>query len=254
MTLVWMPTYRCCLKCSYCAARALPNDTHGLPENELTGAQWLDIFAASPRRITQVAISGGEPAVYGDLPAVLAATEWRFAIDTNLRIDPARWLKPQMYERVVAVNCGLHFHPAHEEAVEYWRRLQWLREVLPAEAQVVCCQVVLWRDLADGSEEARIRAEQISGVEYRPLTFDDTYLFKDRYPVNPGRRAGCAAGSDFLSICPDGAVYRCIGHTYFKVDCLGNLRDGWGFLREGMTPCETLFCTICDMTDQTLTD
>jgi len=249
LNLIWLPTFRCNLSCAYCAARALPTVTHG---NELPASTWIDIFDACPNNIEQVAITGGEPSVYHGLDRVISAGKWQICIDSNLRIHPEKWLVPDAYARVRAVNAGLQFDADHPEVASYWEHIAWLRETLP-DAQIVCANVHLWRELPERWERAKERSLEI-GVEYRPQTFDATYLWKEHYPQTPGRRESCSSGYSSVVVLPDGAVYRCIGHAYFKVGLLGNLRNGWDCLLDAPAPCETLFCTACDQEARTAID
>ena len=246
LTVVWYPTFRCNLCCAYCASRAMPVDEHG---SELSSAEWQDIFLSSPGVLKRIAVTGGEPTLYEGLADALLATEAPVCMDTNLRVPIEDWWQPALTGQIEALNCGLQFHPNHPEAACYWDRLEQFRAMLP-QAQVVCCQVVLWRDPEDAREIAKERAEAI-GVEYRPLTFDPSFLYKHRYPVQPGRREICAAGFDFAVALPDGAVYRCLGHTYHDISLLGNLKDGWAVLPDAPAPCDQLLCTVCDSATKT---
>jgi hypothetical protein len=73
-------------------------------------------------------------------------------------------------------------------------------------------------------------------------------LWKEVVPVKPGIAPACWGGYDFGMIMPDSAVYRCIGHAYHAVDCLGKLTEsGWGIMLKQPTECCTLLCTVCDM-------
>jgi len=248
LSLIWMPTMKCNLCCAYCAARAFPNVTHG---GHLPPKEWRRLFSECPTPIRQVAITGGEPSVYGGLGEVIDAFDWPFCVDTNLRIHPEKWLHPDAYERVVAINAGLQFHPDHPEVngsglQGYWEHIAWLREKLP-QAQIVVVQVYLWRDMPEQWERGIARAADL-GVEHRPTTFDDRFLFKEVVPVKPGMAEACWGGYDFAMIMPDSAVYRCIGHAYHAVDCLGKLTEnGWGIMLEAPHDCTTLLCTVCDM-------
>jgi hypothetical protein len=48
-------------------------------------------------------------------------------------------------------------------------------------------------------------------------------------------------------VMPDSAVYRCIGHAYHGVGCLGKLTEGgWDIMLKEPAGCQTLLCTICD--------
>lgn len=247
LDLIWMPTFRCNLSCAFCAARSLPVRAHGI---ELPPAEWIEIFAACPHEINQVALTGGEPSIYRGLADVISAGHWRICIDTNLRVAPETWLRPDDYDRVKAVNAGLQWDPDHEEAARYWQHLRWLVERLPA-AHIAVCHTVLWRDRPEMWDRARAHTEASGAHEYRQQAFDDTFLWRDRWPQTPGRRAQCAAGYDAATIMPDSSVYRCIGHCYYKVQCLGNLKaDGWGILLPEPEPCEVLFCTTCDQANK----
>ena len=287
MQIIWMPTFRCNLSCSFCIARALPHALHGTdlmirsdgegghvyycprhpevvrsapgacPYCAVTPAEWIDYFNTCPLPIRRVAITGGEPTCFPGLGEILAATDFTFTMDSNLRLDPARWLKPDMAGRVEAINCGLQFQPDHPEAQVYWQHLAWLRTQLP-ETQLVCSQMLLWRE--DHEEYRRIaeaRCEEL-GVEHRPITFDDTFLYKDALPLVPGRRV-CDGGYSFIITLPDTALFRCLGQTYFAahledVACLGKLREsGWESLRRESTVCEYLLCTTCDQCNKTAT-
>ena len=262
LDVIWMPTFRCNLNCTYCAARRLPQVTHGFWDKhrskfgeelrdgrteELPPDEWIRIFSECPYPIRQVAITGGEPSVYRSLPKVLAATEWDFTIDSNLRLHPRTWLKPDWYDRCKVVNAGLQFDPAHEEVKGYWKHLEWLRDELP-EASIVCTCVVLWRDLENRWDLAKKMAADI-GVDFLALTFDDSFLFNEVEPLfpGPGSREWCDAGYKGGVILPDTAMYRCIGHTNYTVDLLGHLdTEGWGILLDTPEACDTLICTICD--------
>ena len=240
MNVVWMPTLRCNLACSYCAARQLPQ-AHAQPE--LTPEAWIALFQGSPRSIEQVAITGGEPALYPSMKQVVDACDWNVCIDTNLRVDPRTWL-PDDLNRMVAINAGLHFDAAHTEARCYWDRLSWLREHLPVTSQIVCCYVVLWRDQPERVQEVEAQA-LARGVEFRPLTFDHSFLWKRPAPLQAGFRT-CNGGSDFLVMMPDATAYRCIGHAYYDLQPLGQGAD-WPAL-DAWTPCHEVICTTCDQT------
>lgn len=246
ISVVWMPTFRCNLVCSYCSARRLPFKSHGGKDRELQAAEWVEIFNSCPLPIKHVAITGGEPSIYSGLKEVLDNTTFKFKIDTNLRTNPREWLCDDVV-RLRAVNAGLQFHPEHPEALSYWKHLKWIKDTLSESAQVVCANVVLWRDLP----EQRVRAKEIAeslGCENRPSTMCAKFLFNDKTPIDKGRYAGCGAGATFVVILPDASVYRCIGHAYYEIDMMGNVkRDGWKILHEEQMPCETLLCTSCDM-------
>ncbi|HUV84842.1 MAG TPA: radical SAM protein [Methanosarcinales archaeon] len=65
--IVIKPTTRCNLKCSYCAA----NFVHGRPSKftEVTVDDW--ILMIDKRKPSAVTLSGGEPAVYEELPELI---------------------------------------------------------------------------------------------------------------------------------------------------------------------------------------
>lgn len=283
--IVWMPTFGCNLACAYCIARALPQAKHGTstvirpeagrthvyvcprhpevqtktaaecPECAVCPEEWIRFFETCPLPIHSVAMTGGEPSCYAGLGDVLAAGDWPICADTNLRIPPSHWLKPQLGARVQSVNCGLQFQVEHPEAGIYWEHLSWVKKTF-SDAQVVCSQVVLWRE--DWQEQSRLAAEKCAalGVEHRPISFDDSFLFKDYLPIRPGKRT-CQGGSRFVVLLPDTSAYRCLGHTYFadrlgEEGCLGSLRaNGWDILRDGASPCATLLCTTCDQCNKT---
>jgi len=241
LAVVWYPTFRCNLICAYCASRAMPVATHG---KELTPEAWQQIFFSCPHNLQQIAVTGGEPTLYRGLADVLLATEATVCLDTNLHVPIEDWWLPALAGQIQALNCGLQFHPDHPEAKSYWERLAFFRDALP-HAQVACCQVVLWRDPEDAREIAKERTEAL-GCEYRPLTFDHTFLYRDKVPVKPGRFDSCEAGYNFGVLMPDSTFFRCLGHAYFMVGAMGKVSEGWKVLHDEPAACDTLLCTACD--------
>ncbi|CCJ88770.1 Coenzyme PQQ synthesis protein B [Cronobacter turicensis 564] len=78
-------TYRCPLQCPYCSN---PLD-FAAQENELTTAQWIDVFRqARAMGAVQLGFSGGEPLVRKDLPELMGILQLRLRIIlTDSQID-----------------------------------------------------------------------------------------------------------------------------------------------------------------------
>ena len=242
VTIAWMPTFRCNLVCAYCGGRGLPIAKHG---SELPAEEWIRIFDDCPHTLSHVGIGGREPSVYRPLATVLTTTDWPFRMETNLRIHPSEWLKPELYSRLTSATASLHFHPDHPEADSFWEGIKWLQETVP-HTWFGVFYVTLWRDLPDILERVKERTAEL-GAKLYVGTFDETFLFRDKMPRQNGRIASCSCGHDFVIVLPDSAVYRCIGHADFAIDCLGKLSDdGWGILHDDPQHCETLLCTSCD--------
>ena len=245
LVISWSPTFSCNLICSYCAARQYPARTHG---NTLPAERWLELFQSCPATIDLVAISGREPSCYRGLAEVLQGTQFRFSIDTNLRNDPSAFVSDIDPIRLHAFNCGLHFHPDHPEAAIYWKHLEWLRDHTPDTCRVSCQFVTLWRDEATVLDRVRERCAEAK-ISLDILTFDDTFLYSEKQPLQSGSVASCNGGKNFVVMFPDSSIYRCYGHAYSKIDCLGKLSEaGWQILHRDPQPCGELYCTMCDYT------
>lgn len=243
-----MPTFACNLKCAHCCARTLPMDKY---KGHLTADQWIKIFSDLQEPVDLLCIGGREPSLYSGLTEVLRSLPWHFAIDTNVVIHPQEWLTPDLYDRCDYVNPSLQFRPDHPRAEpEFWSRLRWLSENMPQRTQIYISHVMTQH--AHPIEEQQVLDEIAKlgddRIKHVKLGFDDTFMYRERVPIQPGMAyESCSSGKDVIVVFPDGSVFRCIGHAYYDIDCLGNLvTDGWDVLLKESQPCDQCLCTICD--------
>lgn len=242
---IWMPTWRCNLACTYCGARQYPHGNHAQPE--LTPEEWIEAFNSWPERWGQVSVTGGEYSVYKGFADVLSATDFPFTLDTNLRTDATKYLRPEWLDRLMGVYTSLQFDPEHELGRAYFAHLRALRASLPDRVDVNCRYMPLWRDLPERVEIVKQRVAEIRRVWLSIGCFDHSFLFKGILPEQEGRCPSCSGGHDFVVLCPDGAAFRCLGHLYAEYEYLGNVREGLAaILHSAPQPCERLICTACD--------
>ena len=254
--IIWMPTFRCNLRCSYCMARSLPLDKHG---EEVAPERWIEMFNSPDVEIGIMAISGGEPTMYPGLREILDATTFRYSIDTNMMSHPRQWLvldDDGVASRLYAANMSLHFHPQTAMAEKVFERMRWVTERVPAKSFLGSAYVMTQKDPPDEYDMVSYAmSEKAPGVKSVRVTFGDVFMFRTIQPRWDGRAEWCESGQKHCVIFPDGTVYRCLGHSYFGLYPMGNLFvDGWDVLLDNPEACDYLLCSTCDKSSREIVD
>ena len=255
--IIWMPTFRCNLRCSYCMARNLPLDKHG---EEVAPERWIEMFNSPDVEIGHISISGGEPTCYQGLSQVLEGASFRYGIDTNMMSHPSKWLvlnSAGVCERLTMANMSLHFHPQAAMAEKVFERMRWVTERVQAGRVTLGSTYVVTQKDPPGEFPlfCEMLAEKAPGVTAVRGNFGDVYMFRTLVPKWEGTAISCDAGENSCVVLPDGAVYRCLGHAYFSINQIGNLfRDGWSALMDGSPRCDHLLCTGCDKAKRQIVD
>jgi len=233
-----MPTFRCQLKCGHCVGRALPIVSHG---TERSPQEWIAALKDCPREVKPIVPTGREPTLYEGLSEVLGALQWPVKIETNLLTPLDSWLTEDVEPLVVHVHASLHHHPQHKVAARFWSNVETLRARLHPEGTIAVHMCVTQREIADEVETARMMAKE-RGVGFKAGGMDEAFMFREVRP-DRGPATTCTAGQEIVVLAPDGAMFRCVGHTYFNQCCLGNIfEDGWGLLLEEPLPCDVTPC------------
>lgn len=252
MKLIWLPTFRCNLRCSYCVARSLPMKH----STELKPQVWIDFFNNSPVEIESVAISGGEPTVYPGFKEVLDNTSFKFTVDTNCRIPPSTFINDGNIDRLISLNLSLHFNPDHYCAQWFWGALDWFETTFPGVKKVQTTVVSTQRELESEIAQYKDRASAYNCNNCAVVSvFDDSFMFKSKgIPRKPDRWSpNCDSGTDYLTILADGTIYRCLGHAYHEVNPMGNLMyKGWDVRFSNIRPCYDVVCTACDLGNKSI--
>ena len=242
--IIWFPTLRCNLKCGHCAARQLSVEAHGA---ELPAEVWQEVFAKCPREVAALISSGREPTIYPGVREVWESVDWPLKMETNLMVHPDTWYSDKIGEQLLNVKSCLHHHPLHKVAVNtYWPHLKWLREHLPPEVPIQTGIVMTQRELAEEGDIGEEKALECGVKGFKRGSFDESFMYKDMPPLKPPVKL-CAAGLRKVVLMPDGTAYRCVGHTYWQQQPMGNVvTDGWGVLLEEPAPCDAVLCTACE--------
>lgn len=247
VSIAWMPTFRCNLKCPYCIARMLPGD-HG---TERRPDEWIEFFH-SFGKIHRLTLSGGEVSLYQGLGEVLRTIDVnRIHIDTNLVVSPETWLVPEILDKLVGVHPGLHFHPDHERAKTFWEHLQIIRDKIRVDADVNVVYPVTAKQNPDDVKRFTAKMTELFPGRMHttafPISLDFRYMYRDICPKRGMKISSCSAGHMSICILPDGSAYRCLGQLYHGLGYMGNVFEGGkGILLTGPEPCEDVLCTLCD--------
>jgi len=238
MKLNWWPTFKCNLRCAYCAARALPFARYG---EERSGAEWLEVFAQWPQ-LDKLMSSGREATCYGDLSLVMDAVDWPLMLETNLEIHPKEWMTDSIAERLVKMRTTLHRHVEHRLATAYWEKIQWLRETVPK--TVVYATTLVTQQTDPKDVETFKRRSTDAGAHLVKINYvNEAFLWRD-YISYQGSVGQCVAGSDGVVLLPDGTAFRCTGHAYYGINPLGNVFEvGADVLLAAPAPCTFANCS-----------
>lgn len=241
--IVWLPTLRCNLNCTFCNARSLRIVEQ---EAELPPAFWRELFASVPHKVNPVTISGGEPSLYAGLREVLETVPHECYVSSNLTTHPQTWLTEQAARAVRVIGATLQFDPTAPQAQRFFEHLDWLRHERPQ----VRCQLKFAhhqhtppRSLEVVRDHARRR-----GIECLIRPVDHHWAWRHKLPLRP-MTAMCSGGHDEIVILPDGGAYRCTGHAWGDIAPIGSVVErGWDILLDEPALCEQCLCSrgLCD--------
>jgi MoaA/NifB/PqqE/SkfB family radical SAM enzyme len=228
-TILFFPTMRCQLKCEYCHFKT---EAHKIPytwtgygkehsiEREVKAGDVLKFL--EPFLPYHIEFSGGEPLLWGGFREFVAGIPdgGRWAITSNT-LEPV--------DDIDFKNCRCWTASCHHDMPRFRDNLAKVRSHIPA-----AVSFVVHKDLADIEAKAKIGLEYQAlgvrvnilrelnpGVIWEPSKEWDAvqdlrvnyrfHVVEDEIPPDYNFKSGflCYAGQRYLSIMPDGKVYRC---------------------------------------------
>lgn len=238
-TVIWFPTLRCPLKCSYCNSRSLPVITHGL---ERTVKQWSDIFDEMPYPIDMMTISGGEPGLYDGISEIIDHIDVnKIHFNTNLSVHPSKWVSEKMIDKMYSISASLHFDPDDPAAVSFWDGISWLVE--NAKKTIISATIVETQHVSPDMIERTASYCKKIGCKMGVNEYCTFWAYSDALPIMEGE-CFCTAGMDTFVLMPNGEMYKCLGKAYScEKETMGNLIDeGWKILYNSPVLCNKMTC------------
>lgn len=229
--IVWVPTWRCNLKCPYCDYRVIQAenragyllrtfDQEWEFGREFRWPEW--IVCLNRFRPYHLELTGGEPLMYKDLPDLLAhvPADSSWAITSNTLLD-VRAFEPG--------NCKFWTASYHYHSRErFMENVDWLRRrgfpiratlVLTPENHEQCFEEML----RFRQDEVMVNVHPVlkQGFSWKdhPVLLDMARRLHDGIWVNfvedvpkewaPRKFRNCNAGGKYFALMPDGTVLRC---------------------------------------------
>lgn len=253
--ITWFNTYICNLKCAECAARALPI----WEEHEPRPAEdWIQLFSNPPIPFSWFCVSGRELSCFPKLDSVLDVIKCPIYLESNLEVHPKDWISEDNLKKTTIFNATYHHLPTYEHREKWMQKLSYLKSINPTMLLIFKYDITQSNNITKEVDE--MNADAIKHGANR--TFNNSLcekLLYHKYFLYSGRHDQCEFGYSRIVISPIGDVYRCTGHIYQGVYCMGNIfKDGWGILYDSIRPCEIAGCTCSvqptDKFDQKLTE
>jgi len=241
--MLWV-TFRCNYRCSYCpyVTRSDYSKIYK-KENEPTSEAWLQALNKLPQ--ANIYIAGGEPFLYSGLPELINGLKKHriLGIVTNATV------RKNVYGRIIKnkkINLTLSFHREFVTEDQFLDKIKELRKTglfhfnvnLVATRENVMMIPKFKKFFADNNVSLRIEPFRDLDVkfEYTPEEKEilSRYLAPDRNSVdianfNSCMPKECSAGQNYISIMPDGTVFRCVGGSeYFHNPSKKELLDSVG--------------------------
>jgi len=240
MNVIWFPTYRCNLKCPQCAARALP--IFSAPE--ISYKKWIEIFKG--QGIKKMTISGREPFMFKGIFAVMnSLPDCVFHIESNILLPLEKMLVPVKPNVTVVGTC--HFPPGTRDYDTFVKNAKLLKERgfnVRIKYDMLASPGGMHEKAWEDDRAQLLKDLEGVGVWHGYSGFDDMLLFH-RYFIYGGSVEKCRYGYTHVTISPDGRVFRCTGHIYQNISCMGDLKKKPlnEIVFKSSSPCEIASCT-----------
>jgi len=263
--LIAIPTWRCNLKCSYCAYRVRKDGIidiyHGLSTKalkEISPKHWILFFNSFSNALVE--FTGGEPLLYNGLSEVVdsLSSKHKWAITSNTTLPNVVFnINPK---RCKTWTASFHFEsPKPFSDIEYF--IDFLKQMREYGYQKIASTIVYlpWlhteKDInfyISKFEEAKI-----------PLNWHPYHFYKYKWSphkIQIAKRLSpwfkpewesygiskiCNAGQKYFVVDCDGTVYPCYSHMIFDSLRLGNIKEKWSPLKKKLN-CENPCVFPCD--------
>ena len=238
--VIWFPTYRCNLKCPQCAARKLPI----FSAKEIPYTEWITIF--KNQNIRKMTISGREPFLFkGLLDVMNTLPNCEFHIESNLLLDMDKIIKPIKPKVTVVGTC--HFAPGTKNYNKFIKNAKLLKANgfnIGIKYDMLASKGGMSEKFWEADKEKLVEDLKDVGVWHRYSGFDDMLLFNN-YLIYGGSTKQCRFGYSHITISPDGRVFRCTGHIYQNILCMGDLKVNKinELMFKSVQPCKNAACT-----------
>jgi len=264
--LAIFPTWRCNLKCPYCAYRPqgdyvdVYRGLSKIPMNEVAPDIWVNFLKGCAN--TLIDICGGEPLLYKELHKILdslpASSKYAMTSNTTL-FNQIFDLNPE--------KCLCWTASYHPSAPSPYSNIDWFLETLVEMKRYgfrhISCTIVYlpWKYTLQDMELFRKKVSnriKLESVTWQPYSWpgykwscEKMEIAKKMYPQfkldweKRSQHKVCDAGINYISVNSDGMVYRCLSHLTFNGIKLGNISGDWSSL-EKRTECFKPCVYPCD--------
>lgn len=229
--IIFVPTWKCNLKCSYCDYSTLESECSNYIVNafansfevdrELTWLEWLEKLERFNPYLLEM--TGGEPTLYKDLHKLLnhLPNSSRWAITSNSL--NSKMIRKLNFQNCLAWTASYHF----KNKEQFIDNLKYIR----TQGVNVRVTLVFTPDNDEECMAAAFEMSQYFGINLHPLLKQDfdwndhldvwdrfkkfangrNILFIENIPPKwePQRFKQCSAGYDYFALMPDGKVLRC---------------------------------------------
>jgi MoaA/NifB/PqqE/SkfB family radical SAM enzyme len=246
-------TFRCPYHCSYCINRFGINPK--LPDQTISGTEWIDFFNRLETRDIPITLQGGEPSSHPDFIDIIKETSKTHSVDilTTLPFDIRKFVKeidPEKLNRNAPyAPIRVTYHPEQFSLELLIKKAKFLQDA--------GFRIGIY-GIMHPSQTAKIKyARHICselGMDFRTKSFlgfyngklYGQYAYKDACTLKIPKTCQCAPSE--LLIAPDGFIYPCHHHLYNQVDPAGHIHQKDLLITDEYRKCNYYgHCNPCDI-------
>ncbi len=236
MRILFVPTWKCNLQCSYCSLRTTTgaDGSYQLSDRMLEGMRkdkpvdyWLSLFEKLPA--SQLELTGGDPTMYEGLVGLIAGlpSGWTWSITSNtLRVEVVQQLD---LSKCLNWTASYHYHSGslfNAGLLSIKKRGLHPSVTLVVTPEKITSAYLKARELSGDGYRVNIHRALLPGFSWKDEQYTDLWNgFKrmlqgltvniiDNIPMDytGNRYSRCKAGRDYMALGPEGNEYRCFAH------------------------------------------
>ena len=225
--IIFYPTFRCNYNCSYCLNHTKYNYSESLYplKHEKCFEEWITVFEKLPK--ATISITGGEPFLYKDLPALLNNFPKKHSVSNIFTNLSASIDKYSSLSNKIPLTASFHNeYMTDEQFIEKIKKLSQLN--FPVNVNFVASsdniKIIGVIEKKFKQNNVQIHVDPCisldSGYTEKEKIVLDKYLENDRdvrwLGFKDYSKKKCSAGRNYIIIFPDGDVFSCMGGFYYS--------------------------------------